>query len=493
MSGASTLLRPGAFLGLPEGVPDVTYHLGLFRYLVLALVLLWAALAGGSRTIASFLAGILFAAFGLGFWVLALGRPYGLFVEAGATRRAAAVSVASVGGDGSFLAGEPGGGLWTGLAGLGVPPALLVLLPTVLPLFVLPALALLVRALWAPRDQAALAAFLWLAFSTGDLETLRGVGFIPGLWSHPEASLLLTVVVAVVLALGRTLKARPRIWPVLSLACLAALAPVPAASPGIPETLLLLTLDQGAWLPLGVWGLLRSQDPSSRALSAGGGLAVLAGLFGFDVWGAHALYRMGLILASSGPVGALAASLAEALSRRQILGRWGTRPGIATGLMILATVPGSFLAWWHPNRQDLVAEASLEPLSSSLLQAMAWVKSATAPDAVFLASPEYAPTIAVLTGRRVLRAPTLATAPDDERRLRAERLVLSGLEGPALFERYGLTHVFIAPGDFRSYGIRAPEDLEGRGRLVLRYADAEGRRVYELEREVPARGGLPLE
>ena len=117
---------------------------------------------------------------------------------------------------------------------------------------------------------------------------------------------------------------------------------------------------------------------------------------------------------------------------------------------------------------------------TTLLSAMQDIRQATPPDAVFVASPEFAPALAVLAGRRVLRAPTLATAADEERRLRAERQVLSGEPGAAVVARYGITHVFVAPGDFRVYGIRAPEDLDGRGGLHLVFSNPQGWRIYGL-------------
>jgi hypothetical protein len=119
---------------------------------------------------------------------------------------------------------------------------------------------------------------------------------------------------------------------------------------------------------------------------------------------------------------------------------------------------------------------------------MDWIRGHTPPSSVFLASPEYAPSVAVLGGRRLLRAPTLALAADEVRRERVEDKVLSGREPGRLGERYGLTHVFIAPGDFLSYGIRSPEDLERRPRFRLLYADTAGFRVYAIA-GAPAPGG----
>jgi hypothetical protein len=98
---------------------------------------------------------------------------------------------------------------------------------------------------------------------------------------------------------------------------------------------------------------------------------------------------------------------------------------------------------------------------------------------VFLASPDYAPYVAVLGGRRVLRAPSIAVADDDLRRDRAEAKLLRGRPGK-LGSLYGLTHVFIGPGDFLSFDLASPEELEKRGRFRLLYRDASDLRVYEI-------------
>ena len=111
------------------------------------------------------------------------------------------------------------------------------------------------------------------------------------------------------------------------------------------------------------------------------------------------------------------------------------------------------------------------------VQVYAGIATATLLGAIAAGRPE----IAVLGGRRVLRAPTLLVADDDDRRDRAEDKVLRGRALGKLGGLYGLTHVFIAPGDFLSFGIAGPEELEKRGRFRLRYRDSSELRVYELE------------
>jgi hypothetical protein len=146
-------------------------------------------------------------------------------------------------------------------------------------------------------------------------------------------------------------------------------------------------------------------------------------------------------------------------------------------------VPRSFVAWWNPVAVDAVAEASVEPVSPRLRRAMEWLSAETPTNAVVLASPEHAPAVAALAGRRVLRAPTLVVAPDDQRRRRLERLLLLGQSPADLADRYGLSHVFVAPGDFKAYGITWPDDVAARGPFQRVYADENGLQVYAIDRE----------
>ena len=85
----------------------------------------------------------------------------------------------------------------------------------------------------------------------------------------------------------------------------------------------------------------------------------------------------------------------------------------------------------------------------------------------------------MLGGRRVLRAPTLLTAADDERRVRAERAVLSGRRVDSLLRRYGVRYVLLAPGQFRDHRLDEPWEIESAG-FPLLYRSASGLRVYEI-------------
>src|SRR5262245_16147026 len=91
---APMILRPGDLLGLPPGVTDLA-HLPALRYLLVGLALAWAAAVWRGRPWMGLAAGLVFFELAVGFWVFGLGRPYGLLVDAAATRRAAEIAVAS--------------------------------------------------------------------------------------------------------------------------------------------------------------------------------------------------------------------------------------------------------------------------------------------------------------------------------------------------------------------------------------------------------------
>jgi len=483
------MLAPGGLIGLPEPL-DPVGHLAWARYLLVSMSVLWAASVARTRRSGALLAGLAFFGTAVGFWLLTFGRPYGLFVDPDATRRAAEVAVvATAGGPEGVLAAGPAASWTWALAGRsGLPRPFLLLVPTLLPLLLVPAVSVLLLTLWTDRTRAPVAALLWLAFSTGDLDALEGGGVVNGAWSHPEQALLFLPVVAAALLVGRW-AGNTRAGAVLAGLPVAAFLAAPAAETAMlpAEVVLRLTVAQGLWLPLGVVGLVRSCDAATRALVMGGLLAAVVSAAGapLEFWGGHASFRLGLLLAASGPVLEAAARAGEWLSRASArLAGPSSQVGLAA--VLVAVLPGSFLAWWDPLRGDPVAAASVDPLSPVVRRAADWIRRETPPESVFVASSEYAAHVAVLGGRRLLRAPGLLAPSDDTARRRAERLVLSGRDAEPLGSRYRLTHVFVAPGDFRDRGIARPEDLDSNPCLRLRYADEEGLRVYEIVRRVPS-------
>jgi hypothetical protein len=479
------VLRLGEWLGLSAGLPDIVGYGVALRWTLMLLVAGWAALSLRSRTPVVLLAGMVYATAAVGFWSLALARPYGLLLDPDVTRWAAQVSVTAETGRPaeSFLSGEPTvATLWSRLAALGVPAEAVLSLPSLLPLVVLPAVAIAIWSIWNDRRRALLGACLWLAFSTGSLDALRGVGFVSSAWGHPEAVLSFLPFVAAVLAAGRLLSGSRLGLPACgALVVLWGLSPGAAPPMGLPNSLLLLTLDQGPWLALALVGARRGLDGATAALLGGGLLVIACGLpLGVDPWRAQASYRLGLILAAAGPLQHVATRVGETLVQYRSLRHLAAeRVGIAA--LLLLFVPGSFLARWDPPRLDPRARASLEPLSTNLRAAMERIRKETAADGVFLASPEYAPAVAVLAGRRVLLAPTLIASPADlERRVRAERLALSGADPGGLGQLYGLRYVLITPGDFRQHGIAGPSELADRASFRLLFTAQGGFHVYEI-------------
>jgi hypothetical protein len=479
-------------LGLPA--VDVTFHAPWLRYGLLVLALAWALLVARRGRWAALAGGLLFAGCVLAFWALALPRPYGLFTDGLCTRRLAALSVALATGtrEAGPLAGEPlsaGDRVFVELLSEGGP-----LGATALPFLVITGLGLAVHVL-GDRARSGAPALAWLAFSTGDLDAVRGLGLVPGLFARPVESVCLLAVVAGVLVLGRLWEALGRRGApgvIMSLALGVGVVTawtftpaeaVPIAARDLPW---ILTLDQGPWIVLGLWGLAQGGPPAAAALVGGGALLLAASAAGapLDPWGSHALYRLGLLLAAARPLEQVAERLGQSTSGL----RWarvlaGDAPALRRGmaLLVLLCVPVSFLSRWNPRRLDPVYEASLEPVAAPLRGTMAWIGFYTDPQATFLAGPERAAAVAALAGRRVLRAPSLGVAGDDERRLRLERAVIEGRDVEALRRRYGLRYVVAAPGDFREHGLERPEDLSARGLSLLREG-AGGLRVYVLER-----------
>ncbi len=459
-------VHPGSWLGIAAGHPHPSDVVAL-RWGLLVISWIWAALSLRGRPLASFLAALAFGTAAVGFWVLALGRPYGLLIDPDATRRAAEAAVVAETRDASLdfiVAGVPPTGLHVRLALLGLDPVLLLLLPTLSPLLAFLAVAILVGLL-APRGRSHLAASLWLAFPSSAIELVWGHGFLSAPWRRPEGFLSVAPIVAVLLLLGRV---RRNVWLAVSAGvvvagCWAILVPsAGAAGQGVFAALLPLTLGQGPFFFLGAWGLWRHWDSTAGMLMVAGSLVVVAAStlpLALDPWCGQTLYRLGLLVAACGPIQALERGLGTRLQGFAPLARVGASR-LGRALLLALAVPASALAWWNPIQLDgRVAERSVEPLPGTLLQAMDWIRRNTDRHKTFVASPEYAPAVAALAGRQVLRAPSLAQPPDNVRR-RAQKAALEGRFDPAL-SRFGVGYLLIGPGDAEKWGLAEPEQRRG--------------------------------
>ena len=475
---------PASLLGLPFGNSDPFAGVPALRYLLLVLAGAWALVASRGRRWPTFAAGVLFVWTVLGFWTLSFGRPYGLCEPGASTREAAyAAQIALEQTPRGFLAGEPfAAGPWGRLALHGAPLGPLVAWPSLLPLLTLPLPALVVLALWR-RPQAQLAAAALLAFSTTELEALRGTGIVTGLWSHPAASVGLPLLLAALLH-GPVSGWLSR--PLAVLAGLLGLAlcwePHPLASPlaSLPYALL---LDPWPWPLLAAFGLRAGRDPGARACLLAGAACLSASALGLqiDAWSGLALWRIGLVLAATGPLSSLLEWAALLVVQRQP--RLGGRPGLGLALLLLAGLPCAFLTWWSPLRLDPVAHASLQPVPTAVAATTEWMRHNLPPTAVVVASADYAPMVAVLAQRQVLRAPQLLRTADDTRRERVESsLFTPGRVGARNASRYGVSHLLLGPGDDRRWGFGGELDPPLPGRFRLLFADPKGFRVYALER-----------
>jgi hypothetical protein len=476
-------LRPGALLGLPPGVPSVVFDVAYCRDLLVLLALAAGGMIARRRHGWALGLAIAWAVLAFGFWTFAMGRPFGVLQDAEATRWAAEVSVAAhAGGEGGFLVGEPAlHPAWAAVSRrAGARP--LLLLPTLLPLAMYPTIALLIATLWG-RPQAKIAAILWMAVSTLDLDALRGTGLIPALWSAPSAGIAVAVALVVALAAGRWMS-RPFVavasGAAAALSCAIAVGAHLTLSPA--DVLGAVLLDALPWVALGLIGLWTRRDPAALGLASGGWVAVLlAGAGLADVVVAGALHRAGLVLAAA-PLIVDAAERAGGAFRLSLPrgNAWAPDGPALLGAIVAVAMMSSFLTWWDPPRMDAVARASLEPIPADLVETMEWVRSSTDPSGVFVAGKDYAPAVAVLGGRRVLRAPTLLTAVDEEGRLRAERAILSG-RVDNLVRQYGVRYVLLAPGQFLNQRLEKPWEIESAG-FPLLYRSPSRLRVYEVPR-----------
>ena len=428
-----------------------------------------------------------FVLLAIGFWVLQLQRPYGVLIDDAATRRAAEVAVAANGVDDSFVVGwPPGCHGWRWLVGTGLPADDVIALPTLLPLIVPLAVACAILLLWR-RVQAALAVVLWLAFATGELEVARGSGLVPLIWSRPGAACAFVGGVGLVLAAtaaSRRHTGAVRLGSLGILLAVCAGAAAPESRPMAPlDGLLAATLDQMPWIAIGAWGALRRRDEASRLfVFGGGGLAIAASLGApVDDWVARCFLRVGLLLGSSLAIWEVAPKLGRVVQGLPRVQRYGFEPrNLGVAALLFVTLPGSFLVWWNPVGLDPVAEASLEPFPQSLETAMSFIRRETPADAVFLASPSYAPQLVVRTGRRVLRADGLADPLDRDRRISAERPLLARRPLPARAAALGVDYVFAAPGDFKARRVESPEELAGYPGLERIYVDGFRFHVFRI-------------
>ena len=435
-------LRPGTLLGLPPGFPSVVFDVAYCRDVLVLLAVAAGVSMARRRDGAALALAIAWALVAIGFWTLALARPHGVLSDAATTRWAADVSVAArAGGGDGFLVGEETGHRASAGLARRVGARAVLLAPTLLPLAIVPGIAALIA--FTRRSSAGvLAAILWIAVFTLDADVVRGVALVPALWSMPAG------------AQG-------------------GLGPADLAGA--------LVFDALPWVVLGLLALRSTADAAARGLVALGAVAlVLAALGVGDAAVGAVFYRAGLVLAAA----PLIARLTERASGRARVplprGRWWSADGAALrGGIVGVALAGSCLTWWDPPRTDPIARASLEPIPAGLADTMDWIRANTDPRGAFVAGEDYAPAVAVLAGRRVVRAPSLITAGDEERRLRAERAVLSGRRADALVARYGVRYVLVAPGQFRAHRLPEPWPIESSGATLL-HRNASGVRVYEL-------------
>jgi len=450
----------------------IVENAGLFRGLLFLFLLVGARLLSKRPRLALPVAAA-FVTLACGLWVLALARPYGLLIDSGVTQRIAAASIAEQEGAGGLLGGAPAaGGLVAALSSQGVPASLLSFLFTAAPvLAALVFLWLLVLSVREIEDQAILAVAASVFLFT-DLDLLAGSALPALAWASPRGALIALLSVAV-FTLTRRLGSRLSVSMLAPAAVLVAgllfQRPFGYASRQWLEAL-------GSLLPL-ILLSLAAAGSDRRALQSGVvtfcaalGIALVGGgMHGF------AAARGALLVAALPGFRRLVAALddlAAELAPGPHLG------GLGAFFLLIAPATAPF--WWRPPAIDRVTEDSLEPVSATLVAEMRALAAATKPGDVIVASPEMAPYVMVFAGRRVLRAPTLVTPPDDADRQAAEFTILRGRARPRLLARFGVTHLLAAPGDFTDRGVPDPESLAAHPGFSLVREGAARIRLYRV-------------
>jgi hypothetical protein len=314
---------------------------------------------------------------------------------------------------------------------------------------------------------------------------VRGIGLLPSMWAAPGAGLAVAAGVAIALAAGRWLPPGPAAIvagaTALTIACGAPGSRAALSPAGLPGV---LVFDAAAWVGLGLAGLWSRRDPAALGLAGGAALAAVgASLELADAVTAVALYRTGLVLAATPVIADLALGIVGVLRVPLPRGRsWTPGGSAALGVVVAVTLMGSFVTWWDPPRMDPLARDSVDPIRDDLVEIGYWIRTRTEPGGVFIAGEDYAASVAILGGRRVLRAPALAASGDDQRRVRTQRRILSGNRVESLLDRYDVRYVLAAPGQFLDLRLAEPWGIESSPGFPVLYRGRGGLRIYEVPR-----------
>jgi hypothetical protein len=157
--------------------------------------------------------------------------------------------------------------------------------------------------------------------------------------------------------------------------------------------------------------------------------------------GASALLLAGASIALASPLRAVVRCFAGS----------PTRARLAEACIALAVFSGSGLFWWNPPRTNPLFLAARNT-DIAMVKPVEWLRANVEREAVVLSSSHYGATLAARTGRRVLHLlrpgdADAAPAAEPARRARFNRSVLEGRPLARLAEHYGVTHLFLGPGE----------------------------------------------
>lgn len=140
-----------------------------------------------------------------------------------------------------------------------------------------------------------------------------------------------------------------------------------------------------------------------------------------------------------------------------------------SALALLVSATSSPAMWWAAERSVPGFVAACET-SPAIDAAMEWIRQNTPGTAVFEAT-DYSEILPAATGRRVLLVPS-RVVDEPNRRMRLRQSIVRGEPDLELARRFGVTHVFLGPGD--------PRPRDGGHVFETVYTDARGFAVLRI-------------
>jgi hypothetical protein len=209
-----------------------------------------------------------------------------------------------------------------------------------------------------------------------------------------------------------------------------------------PAPLVLLSI-------VGVWAARRRDSWLDRGLTAlMAGSWAIWGVSSAGAWVGFAPEPDDLHYFLRFATAAMAGLGVEDLARR--IGKsMGFAPGESFARAVMVLLPLTFVAQWYPPVADRYYPVSLEPVHKKVIAYADFIRTHTNPRDVFDGGDEPSTFIPALTGRRVLQAPTLLVAHDQQTRSQVEETLLNSADPSAIraaATRYSVTYLVLDEG-----------------------------------------------